>query len=96
MIWVKNRDVGDEWLVGTEHNGYASPWNYYAHLETTGNFASNVNAWNNTAPTSSVFTVGTSDRVNASSENYVFYCFRSVPGVCKVGQYATNNTSDKS
>ena len=22
------------------------------------------------------------------------YCFRSVPGVCKVGQYAVNNTTD--
>ena len=94
MIWVKNRDVGDEWLVGTEHNGYASPWNYYAHLETTGNFASNVNAWNNTAPTSSVFTVGTSDRCNASGEDYVFYAFRSVPGVCRVGSFVGNFDHD--
>ena len=94
MIWVKNRSVADEWMVGTEYNSYSNPWNYYAHLTTTGTFAANSNAWNNTAPTSSVFTVGTSDRVNASGENYVFYCFRSVPGVCKVGQYATNNTSD--
>ena len=94
MIWVKNRSVADEWIVGTEYNSYSSPWNYYAHLTTTGTFAANSNAWNNTAPTSSVFTVGTSDRVNASSENYVFYCFRSVPGVCKVGQYAVNNTGD--
>ena len=93
MIWVKNRSQGDEWLVGTEYNGYTSPWNYYAHLETAGNFAANSNAWNNTEPSTSapfVFTVGTSDRCNASGENYVFYCFRSVPGVCKVGSYIGN------
>ena len=93
MIWVKNRSQGDEWLVGTEYNGYTSPWNYYAHLETAGNFAANSNAWNNTEPSTSapfVFTVGTSDRCNASGENYVFYCFRSVPGVCKVGSYTGN------
>ena len=97
MIWVKNRSVADEWMVGTEHNSFTNPWNYYAHLTTTGDFAANSNAWNNTAPSTSapfVFTVGTSDRVNASGENYVFYCFRSVPGVCKVGQYAANNTTD--
>jgi len=94
MIWVKNRSAADEWLVGTEHNGFASPWNYYAHLETTGNFAANSNAWNNTAPTSSVFTVGTSDRCNASGENYVFYAFRSVPGVCKVGSFIGNFDHD--
>ena len=94
MIWVKNRSQGDEWVVGTEHNGFGSPWNYYAHLDTTGNFAAATNIWNDTAPTSSVFTVGTSDRVNASGEDYVFYAFRSVPGVCKVRSYVGNFSHD--
>ena len=50
--------------------------------------------WQNTDPTSSVFSIGTNNAVNASSSTYLFQCFRSVPGVCKVGQYAVNNTSD--
>ena len=45
---------------------------------------------NNTLPGSVVFTLGTDGDVNNSSYTYVAYCFRSVPGVCKVGKYIGN------
>ena len=45
---------------------------------------------NNTLPGSVVFTLGTDGDVNNSNYTYIAYCFRSVPGVCKVGQYTGN------
>jgi hypothetical protein len=42
--------------------------------------------WNDTAPTSSVFTVGTGN-TNLSTRTYVAYLFATVPGVSKVGSY---------
>ena len=45
---------------------------------------------NNTLPGSVVFTLGTDGDVNNSSYTYIAYCFRSVPGVCKVGSYIGN------
>jgi hypothetical protein len=60
------------------------------------NAATTVGAsyWQNTDPTSTVFSVGTDNGVNALSSTYVFQCFRSVPSVCKVGTYVGNGNSD--
>ena len=50
--------------------------------------------WNDTAPTSSVFSIGTNSCVNASSENYIAYCFKSVIGVCHIGSFTGNGSAD--
>ena len=49
--------------------------------------------WNNTAPTSSVFTVSTSNDVNGTS-TYVAYCFAEVEGFSKMGSYTGNGSTD--
>jgi len=46
-----------------------------------------------TAPTSSVFTVGGNERVNASGGKYIAYLFATLAGVSKVGSY-TGTGSD--
>lgn len=46
-----------------------------------------TNYWNNTTPTSSVFTVGANPRTGANLTNYIAYLFASCPGVSKVGSY---------
>ena len=101
LIFIKNRSSGStstsDWVVGTEYLGISvtDPWTDYSHLDTSGGFADNNTKWNDTAPTANVFTIGTHNRVNKASDNYVFYAFRSVPGVCKVGSYVGNgSTSD--
>ena len=50
--------------------------------------------WNDTAPTSSVFSIGTADAVNTNTEKYIAYCFRSIRGVCKVGSFIGNGSAD--
>ena len=49
--------------------------------------------WNDTAPTSSVFTVGTYGEVNLSGDTFVAYLFASCPGVSKVGSYTGTGTT---
>ena len=49
--------------------------------------------WNDTAPTASVFSLGTAGSTNASGGTYVAYLFASCPGVSKVGNYTGNGTS---
>ena len=49
--------------------------------------------WNNTAPTSSVFSIGTSNDVNGAS-TYVAYCFAEVPGFSKISSYTGNGSAD--
>ena len=99
LIFIKNRSSGStstaDWVAGTqyaifEHDG-SDPWTDYGHLDTTGNFVDNNTKWNDTAPNANTFTIGTNNRVNKASDNYVFYAFRSVPGVCKIGNYLGNH-----
>jgi hypothetical protein len=59
----------------------------YLFLESSAASTSSTVLWNDTNPTSLVFTVGTGTDVNASAETYVAYLFASCPGVSKVGTY---------
>jgi hypothetical protein len=49
--------------------------------------------WNDTAPTSSVFTVGTRSSTNTSGDTYVVYLFATCAGVSKVGSYTGNGST---
>ena len=98
MIMVKNRDVGDHGAVYHVGTDATNPQNYFLKLfaaTSDGTAArSDVGAmWNDTAPTSSVFSVGTEDNVNASTENYIAYCWTSVEGYSAFGSYTGNGTT---
>ena len=71
MIIVKRTDAVSAWQV--YHRSLAA--SQYMVLNTTGVVASGVTRWNNTAPTSSVFSIGTDTTVNASGGTYVAYLF---------------------
>lgn len=49
--------------------------------------------WNNTTPTSSGFTVGTSFNVNSSGEVYNAFLFANLPGIQSIGQYTGNGST---
>ena len=90
MVVVKSRTVAANfWLtyhVSTGPTGFLA-WN------TTDAFATNSTVWNNTAPTSSVFTIG-SGFTNASYGNCVAYCFSEIPGYSRFGSYTGNGSAD--
>ena len=48
--------------------------------------------WNNTTPTSSVFSVGTDDLTNRSGQSYIAILFASLDGFCKVGSYTGSSS----
>ena len=58
--------------------------------------STNINYFNNTDPNSTVFTIGSgaTPDTNGNGQGMIVYCFRSVPGVCKVGSYEGNNNAD--
>jgi len=56
--------------------------------------ASAPTVWNSTAPTSSVFSVGTSTDVNATGGTYVAYCFAEIASFSKFGSYTGNGSAD--
>ena len=74
MIIVKNRDDADAWTVYHRSNT-AAPETDYLVLDTLAATVDDATVWNDTAPTSTQFTVGTDAVVNLNTENYVAYLF---------------------
>ena len=88
-------------MIIVKDRGQARSWNVY-HQSIGNNSGVNLNGtgaqsgadsgwWNNTTPTSSVFTLGT--YANESS-NYVSYCFAEIEGYSKFGSYTGNGSTD--
>ena len=68
--------------------------NYYMTLMDAHAQDTSVNYWNNTLPTSSVFSVGASNGTNQSTKTFVTYLFAGVEGFSKFGSYESNNSAD--
>jgi len=81
-IIIKRTDSAKNWTVyHSGLNGGSSPESYSIHLnlsEAQGAYGAAI--WNSTAPSGSVFTLGSSDLVNASGGSYVAYVFASDAG----------------
>ena len=88
MIIVKQRSGATDWQIGHQDIGWTKTLYFTTAAATT-----ESGAWNNTAPTSTVFSVGTS-RANTSSATYVAYCFADTEGLIKTGTYTGNSSAD--
>ena len=62
-------------------------------LNTTATPSTDVEFWQDTTPTSTVFTVGRQDAVNGSGNTHVVYCFSEVQGYSKFGTYRGTSSS---
>jgi hypothetical protein len=97
MVIVKKRSAaGDQWYV--YHASNLSPssnaGNNRVFLNLTAASNQDIAAWNNTNPTSSVFSIGTSTEVNGSGATFVAYCFAPVAGYSAFGSYTGNGSTD--
>ena len=84
MMFVKCRNSAENWIV--YHSALGGTKRMILNSST--DVAASILYWNNTDPTSTVFTVYGYDGVNGSSKTYVNYLFATCPGVSKVGSYA--------
>ena len=95
MVIVKNRAAAESWRVGHSFmNGGSSPWSYYMNLNGTGAQVLESAIWNNTAPTSTVFTISNDSAVSGNGQSHVAYCFAAVAGYSAFGYYTGNGSTD--
>ena len=94
LIIIKCRSNTDNWMVyHNQANGGVDPEDYYAELNSNSADVNSVIMLNDTAPTSSVFTLQNDHSVNGNTKTYVAYCFSEVAGYSKFGKYTTNGLS---
>jgi hypothetical protein len=86
---AKSRTESQPWVTYDAANGATK----YARLESQNAVATYSGIWNDTAPTSSVFSTGGDAYINKSGQSYIIYLFATVAGISKVGSY-TGTGSD--
>jgi len=91
MIIVKRTDSTPNWQI---YHAYAGNTKFLEF--TSGSEQTATNRWNDTTPTSSVFTLGNDNDVNGNGNTYIAYVFCSVQGYCKIGNYHGNGQDDGS
>jgi hypothetical protein len=91
MIIVKNRDDGaQDWPV--QHGSIGATGQMVLSSAAANN--ANIVYWNNTEPTSSVFSLGTANNTNQSGDSHVAYVFTDIDGFSKAGSFVGNGSSD--
>jgi len=93
FIMVKNRtDSSTDWYCYHPANGNTHSILLNSSGAKVGAYSDN---WNNTSPTSTVFSVGSSNSTGgSSSDNMIAYIFADVKGYSKVGSYTGNGNAD--
>jgi hypothetical protein len=90
MVIVKGRTNVSDWRV--YHASVTLP--NVLNLNNTTAASSDPAAFGSTAPTSSVFTLGTGAGTNSNTNNYVAYCWTPIAGFSAFGSYTGNGSTD--
>jgi hypothetical protein len=89
LMIVKIRSLGYAWRVYSATLGATKS----LRLNTTDSEMLDNSIFNDTAPTSTVFSVGDSPQTNGSGQTLVAHLFATCPGVSKVGSYTGTGTT---
>ena len=90
VIFIKLRSGAGDWtsyhsVLGAEK---------FMRLNDTNAVGDQATYFQDTAPTSTVFSVGNAGDVNTSSGTHVAYCFKSIKGYSKFGSYLGNQENN--
>ena len=92
-VIIKGRDTATDGMVYHGANTSAPETDALTLPENSAT-SDSADWWNDTAPTSSVFTLGTHDRVNTDGKLFIAYCFAEKQGYSKFGSYTGNANAD--
>jgi hypothetical protein len=87
---IKARNAAQGWLVYHQSIGNTG----FVYLNDTAAANYSINGWNNTSPTSTVFTTGVNGYTNQSGQTQVAYCFAEIAGYSKFGSFIANASAD--
>jgi hypothetical protein len=84
-------DTARDWAIYHQMNTAAPETDYL--IINNANTTADALLWNDTAPTSSVFSIGSGAEVNQSSGTFICYAFTEKQGYSKFGKYKGNGNS---
>jgi hypothetical protein len=89
MVMVKRTNTTGNWFTYHINLDPTAPEDKYVLLNTTGTIQDDITQWNDTAPTSSVISLGNSVQMNASGNTYMFMAFAPSEYI-SIGSYEGN------
>jgi hypothetical protein len=89
-IFVKERSFARSWRV---YNANLASGNVL-YLDATDASTSEPTSFNSTAPSSTVFSVGSGAGTNENTNTFVAYCWAEIAGFSKFGLYTGNGSTD--
>jgi len=93
VVLVKSRGGVYGWGM-YHHKNTSAPETDYLSINNTDATVDDAVFWNDTAPTSSVFSLGGTDAINKASTTHIAYCFAEKKGYSKFGSYTGNGNND--
>jgi hypothetical protein len=90
VVIIKERTSAGEWVFGHSSLGFTK----FIELNSAGASQTSSTRFNDTAPTSLLFSIGTAADVNTSTNAHIAYCFADVKGFSKFGSYTGNGSTD--
>ena len=90
MIITKNLTDTANWRVYHTSIGSGNGINLN---ESAGDY-SDANLWNGTDPTSTVYSIGSSNDTNKSGSDFIDYVFCEMSGFSSIGKYTGNGNAD--
>ena len=91
-MWVHCLNPNADWAVYHHKMNLTTPQDYYMQLNDTPS-ATNSTMWNDTAPDSVNFSLGSASNNNQDTKSYIAYCFAEKNGFSRFGTYEGNNAS---
>ena len=92
MVHVRNADESD-WFV-YHHKNTAAPETDYLQLAGTNATSDYDLAWNDTAPTATLITLGRESHVSYNTKNMICYAWTEIQGFSRFGKYEGNNNAN--
>ena len=95
--------VAPAWILLKDRDSASHDWfNYhqslgngkYMRTNSTDGEATASTIWNDTSPTTSVFSIGTNENMSTSGNNFIAYCFAEKKGYSKFGKYTGNGDAN--
>ena len=92
-IWIKARSIANDQTIYHSANTSAPETEFLA-MQGTDATSDSSTRWSDTAPTSTLITLGNNAGVNVNTYTYVGYAFAEKQGYSKFGKYTGNNDAD--
>ena len=92
FIIIKNIDQSKSWVVGHDSMG----WDTHLWLNGTDHTGAQYDDYrfNSTAPSNTVFSLGSTSYTNADSHTHIAYCWAPIDGYSKFGSYIGKGTNN--